>query len=124
MERQSPAIEGVMGGAGGRFLMTERTRGAVGVIVACEFCDILQRIWELLDMGDTAAAEDLFDRVLPGIVLEGLMGMAFAKEVMVRRGVLKNNKMRNLSRGLDKYDMLEIDRALARIEPYYVWRQS
>jgi 4-hydroxy-tetrahydrodipicolinate synthase len=124
MERNSPAIEGVMGGAGGRFLMTERARGAVGVIVACEFCDILQRVWDLLDAGDNQTAEDLFDCVLPGIVLEGLMGMAFAKEVMIRRGVLKNNRLRNQTRPLDKHDMLESDRVLARIEPYYVWHQS
>ena len=124
LERNSPAVTGVMGGAGGRFLMTERARGAVGVIVACEFCDILQHIWNLLDMEAEDAAEDLFDRVLPGIVLEGLMGMAFAKEVMVRRGVLKNNRLRNQSHPLDKHDMLEIDRVLARIEPHYVWQKS
>ncbi len=122
LERHSPAIEGVMGGAGGRFLMTERARGAVGVIVACEFCDILQRVWDLLDAGEDAEAEDLFDRVLPGIVLEGLMGMAFAKEVMLRRGVLKNNRIRNRTAPLDKHDLLEIDRMLARLEPYFVWR--
>ncbi len=124
LAKESPAIEGVMGGAGGRFLMTERARGAVGVIVACEFCDILQQVWNLLDMGADDAAEDLFDRVLPGIVLEGLMGMAFAKEVMVRRGVLKNNRMRNQSSPLDKHDLYEIDRVLARLEPDYVWQQS
>lgn len=123
MERQSPAIEGVMGGAGGRFLMTERARGAVGVIVACEFCDILQRIWELLDAGSEAEAEELFDRVMPGVVLEGLMGMAYAKEIMVRRGVLKNNRLRNQTNPLDDEDMREIDRMYRRMEPYFVWNK-
>ena len=124
LEHESPALKGVMGGAGGRFLMTERARGAVGVIVACEFCDILRRVWDLLDADEVAGAEDLFDQVLPGIVLESLMGMAFAKEVMVRRGVLKNNRIRNRSNPLDAQDLLEINRVLARLESYFVWTGS
>jgi 4-hydroxy-tetrahydrodipicolinate synthase len=114
MQRQSPAIKGVMGGAGGLYLMTERERGACGVIVACEYCDLLQHIWDLLDTGQATEAEDLLDHLLPGIVLEGLMGMAYAKEIMVRRGVLKNNRVRNQTQ----------PRVFARIEPHLVWKKS
>jgi dihydrodipicolinate synthase/N-acetylneuraminate lyase len=124
MQRQSPAIEGVMGGAGGLYLMTERARGACGVIVACEYCDVLQRIWDLLDSGQDAEAETLFDHVMPGIVLEGLMGMAYAKEIMKRRGVLKNNRVRNQTHPLDADDLREIDRVFARIEPHLVWKKA
>ncbi len=120
IHQQSDAVKGIMGGAGGRFLMTEYERGVSGCIVACEFCDVLQSIWDLLDEGNKAEAEDLFDRVLPGIVLEGLMGMGFAKEVMVRRGVLKNRKIRNWAETLDRHDLLEIDRVLKRLDPYLV----
>jgi dihydrodipicolinate synthase/N-acetylneuraminate lyase len=121
LSRNCPALKGVMGGAGGRHLITERSRGAKGVVIACEFCDLVQRIWDLLDEGEADSAGDLFDRVLPGLVLEGLMGMAFAKEIMVRRGVLRNNRVRSLSRPLDAGDMREIDRAFGRIEPYLIW---
>jgi dihydrodipicolinate synthase/N-acetylneuraminate lyase len=118
------AIEGVMGGAGGRYLLTERARGAKGCIHACEFCDILQRIWDMLNAGQQAAAEDLFDRLLPSLQLEGLMGMAYAKEVMVRRGVLKNNRVRLQTKPLDTEDMREIDRVYARLEPDFVWHKK
>lgn len=124
MQRNSPAVKGVMGGAGGRYLMTERARRAVGVIVACEFCDILQRVWDLLEGGNESDAEELFDRVLPGVVLEGLMGMAYAKEIMVRRGVLKNNRIRNRTNPLDVDDLREIDRMYRRMEPYFVWHKA
>ncbi|MBZ0299355.1 MAG: dihydrodipicolinate synthase family protein [Anaerolineae bacterium] len=122
MARQSSAIHGVMGGAGGLYLMTERARGACGVIVACEYTDVLQRIWDLLDAGEQNEAEELFDHVMPGIVLEGLMGMAYAKEIMIRRGVLKNNRIRNQTHTLDAEDLREIDRVYARIEPYFTWK--
>jgi dihydrodipicolinate synthase/N-acetylneuraminate lyase len=124
LERKSPHIEGVMGGAGGRFLLNEFARNVDGCIVACEFCDVLQQVWNLLEDDKMSEAEDLFDKVLPGIVLEGLMGMAFAKEVMVRRGVLKNNRIRNQTNLLDKYDMQEIDRVLARLEPFLIWNKN
>jgi len=61
--------------------------------------------------------------VMPGLVLEGLMGMAFAKEIMVRRGVFKNNRVRSLTHPLDEDDMREIDRVWERIQPYLIWHK-
>jgi len=117
----SPAVKGVMGGGGGRYLITERERGSLGVVHACEFCDVIQRIWELLDAGRDQEAEDLYDRILPGLMLEGLMGMAFAKEIMVRRGVLRNHCIRSQANPLDEADMREIDRVWRRIQPVLIW---
>jgi 4-hydroxy-tetrahydrodipicolinate synthase len=121
--RDCPALEGVMGGAGGRYMIPERARGSKGVVHACQFCDVIQRIWELLDDGEEGQAGDLFEHVLPGLVLEGLMGMAFAKEIMVRRGVFKSSRVRMQSRPLDEADMWEIDRIWERIQPHLTWGQ-
>ena len=123
VNRDCPAIKGVMGGAAGRHIFTERARGSKGIINACEFCDVAQRVWDLLDEGEENKARDLFEHLLPGLVLEGLMGMAFAKEIMVRRGVLKNNRIRSHSNPLDGDDMREIDRVFERIQPYLIWKK-
>ena len=123
VSRNCPAIEGVMGGAGGRYMITERARGSKGVIHACQFCDVLQRIWDLLDENKEDKAGDLFECLLPGLVLEGLMGMAFAKEIMVRRGVFVNNRIRSRARPLDQEDMREIDRVWERLQPYLTWHK-
>ncbi len=120
LAKHSPAIKGVMGGGGGRPMMTEHARGSWGVIHACQFCDIVQRVWELLDAGKTEAAGDLFEHLLPSLMLEGQMGMAYAKEVMVRRGIFKNHRVRGKIHPLDAYDMREIDRVWARIQPYLI----
>lgn len=121
LDRKCPAIQGVMGGYGGRYMLTEWARGAAGVIHACQFCDLLQRVWDLLDGGQEESARDLFEHLLPGLTLEGLMGMAFAKEIMVRRGVFKNHRMRSQARPLDAHDLREIDRVWERIQPYLTW---
>ena len=119
--RNSPAVEGVMGGGGGRYTITEHARGSRGVVHACQFCDVVQRIWELLDENREREARDIFDRALPALVLEGLMGMAFAKEIMIRRGVFKNHRVRTHARPLDEHDMREIDSVWERIQPDLIW---
>jgi 4-hydroxy-tetrahydrodipicolinate synthase len=123
VSRNCPAIHGVMGGGGGRYMIAERARGSKGVVHACQFCDVVQRVWNLLDQGKEDEAGDLYEHLLPGLILEGLMGMAFAKEIMIRRGVFKNNRIRSRARPLDEDDMREIDRVWERIQPYLVWRR-
>jgi 4-hydroxy-tetrahydrodipicolinate synthase len=123
LDQQSPAVKGVMGGGGGRPMFAEHARGAAGNVHACQFCDVVQRVWELLDDGETEAAGDLFEHLLPSLMLEGMMGMAYAKEIMIRRGVFKNHRVRGSSRPLDARDMAEIDRTWERIQPYLIWNQ-
>ncbi|HEY3291540.1 MAG TPA: hypothetical protein VGK87_15520, partial [Anaerolineae bacterium] len=120
--RNSPHVKGVMGGAGGRYMVTEHARGSDGVIPACEVCDVIQAVWDLLDAGKHQEAGDMFEHVLPAIVLEGLLGMSFAKEIMVRRGIFKNHRTRSQRSGLDAADQHEIDRVWERLQPYLVWR--
>lgn len=118
--RNNPHIQGVMGGSGGRFMITENARGSKGVIHACEFTDLIQRTWEHLDAGRLQEAGDVYEMALPGINLEGLMGMAFAKEIMVRRGVFKNRHMRMETKPLDAEDLKEIDRTWERLKYHLV----
>ena len=124
MAENCPAIEGVMGGVAGRVMMTEHARGSQGIMHACEFCDLVQKTWDLLDAGNIDKAGDLFEILLPGLLIEGLMGMAFAKEIMVRRGIFKNHHVRGQDQPLDEYDMKEIDRIWERIQPHLIWQKS
>ena len=121
LAKNSPHVDGVMGGGGGRPMMAEWARGSKGVIHACQFCDVVQRVWELLDEGKMEEAGDLYEKVLPALVLEGMLGMACAKEIMVRRGVFNNHRVRSRARPLDEHDMREIDRVWERIQPYLIW---
>jgi len=123
VSRGCPAIEGVMGGGGGRYMIAENARGAKGVVHACQFCDVVQHVWDLLEAGREDDTRDLHEHLLPGLVLEGLMGMAFAKEIMVRRGVFRNHRIRSRARPLDEDDMREIDRVWERIQPYLRWHR-
>jgi dihydrodipicolinate synthase/N-acetylneuraminate lyase len=121
-DRKSPNVHGVMGGVGGLYLPTEFDRGCTGCMVACEICDVLQRVWELLEAGQRGQAGNLFDRVQNVIVIEAMLGMAFAKEFMRRRGVFKNARMRmQTSHALNPADLREIDRIWERVYDDLVW---
>ncbi len=122
VNRKAPAVKGVMGGAGGRYLIDEWQRGARGCIHACQFCDVLQHVWDHLEAGRLEAAGDLFEHLLPSLVLEGVLGMAYAKEIMLRRGVFKNTRMRLQTNPLSADDKMEIDRTWERIQPYLTWK--
>jgi 4-hydroxy-tetrahydrodipicolinate synthase len=121
VKRNHPAVEGIMGGQGGKYLISEWARGSRGCITACEFCDIIQKIWDLLDDEKIEQAGKLFEQYLPALVLEELMGVAFCKEIMKRRGIFKNNKIRILQNPFDKDDMREIDRVWECIKPHLIW---
>ena len=124
MALESPHVVGVMGGGGGRYMITEHARGSAGVIHACQFCDVVQDIWDLLDNGELIQAGDLYEHLLPALMLEGLMGMAFAKEIMIRRGVFTNHIIRGRTKPLDEYDVKEIDRVWERIQPFLTWKKA
>jgi dihydrodipicolinate synthase/N-acetylneuraminate lyase len=122
--RNCPHVKGVMGGVAGRYMMTDYARGSKGVINACEICDPVQKVWDLLDENKGTEASDLYEHILPALVLEGLMSMAFAKEIMVRRGVFKNNRTRLQRQSLNADDMREIDRVWDRLQPYLSWHKK
>lgn len=121
--KKSPHIHGIMGGGGGQYIITEHARGACGTIIAPEICDVVQKLWELLDAGNLNEAETWYERALPIINLEFAMGMAFAKYFVMKRGVFKNYRMRAQAHPLDADDLREIDRAYERIAPHLLWKK-
>ena len=122
--RNCPAIEGVVGGSAGRAMITEWARGSRGVVHACALCDLVHRCWELLDEGKEKETGDLYEHLLLALFLEGLMGYAcFAKEIMIRRGVFKNSRVRVGSHPLNEDDMRETNRVWERLEPYLIWHK-
>jgi len=114
---------GVMSGFGAVYSPTDWARGVTASIHACEFCDLVQRVWDLFDAGKEEEARDFHYAILPALQLEGLFGMMYAKEIMVRRGVFepKHVRLRGRKKPLTAQDIREIDRVWARTEPLLIW---
>lgn len=77
-------VKTIFGGAAGKFLPDELTRGADGCMPACEIADLLAKVMELWWAGDEAGARALHTRLLPLINLETY---PFMRYMLKRRGV-------------------------------------
>jgi 4-hydroxy-tetrahydrodipicolinate synthase len=101
-------------------MLPELQRGACGFMPGCHLTDIYVEIWGLWDAGDRGSARALFNKLLPLINLGEVLGVALAKEVLVRRGVISHAALRRPDAvRLDRYDLEEMERCLAELEPFY-----
>ena len=118
MAVRTSALEGIMSGYGSQYAPLDFTRGAIASIHACEWADLVQKVWDLFFEDKIEEGRKLHYAILPALQLEGLLGMKYAKEVMIRRGIFKNDIMRKASRELSKDDHKEIDRIFDQAAPY------
>ena len=118
MAARTDALIGVMSGYGSQYAPLDFARGAIASIHACEWADLVQKVWDLLFEGKEDEGRKLHYQILPALQLEGMLGMRYAKEVMIRRGVFKNSNMRRASRNLSADDIKEIDKIFDIVSPY------
>jgi dihydrodipicolinate synthase/N-acetylneuraminate lyase len=107
------SLLGVFGGAGGRYLMDELNRGAIGAMPACELTEVHVRIYERYRAGDVAGARALYDRTLPLLTFQTVFRMDMTKEVLRRRGLIDATHVRVGPVPLDAGDHAELDALLA-----------
>lgn len=108
---------GVFGGLNGIWLLGELDRGACGNMPNCALVDVQVRIYNLYAQGRRADAEALHLRLLPLLVLGSQYGVAFAKEVLHRRGVICTKVARDPQAvPLDEYDLADLERYLAQVK--------
>jgi 4-hydroxy-tetrahydrodipicolinate synthase len=108
-------LAGVMGGAGARYLIDELTRGAIGTMPACELTDIHVRILRAWRAGDSALARRLYDRTLPLLGFQAVFRWAATKEVLRRRGMIDDARVRAAGPRLDAQDQVELGIMLSEI---------
>lgn len=124
LEATGPAMKGVFGGAGGRYLLLEHPRGVAGQMPGCHITDVVVRLWNALDSGDLVEAKRIYGLMAPLFALETLKGSSYA-EVLRRRGVIKSSRSRITSAGgMDEYDHHALDDILRDLEPLLTWHDG
>lgn len=109
IEGAPPHLEGVMGGAGGRFVLDEYARGACGSMPSCELVEAHVALWDSVQTGRLREARALFARILPLLSLASVFRQAVVKQVLLRRGLISSARFRDNNPSLDRYDMGELD---------------
>jgi 4-hydroxy-tetrahydrodipicolinate synthase len=123
VEAREPRLWGVFGGGGGQNLIDELHRGAAGNMPAAQYTDVLSRIFHLWEQGRESEARELHMRLMPAMNRERLAGVASAKQVLVRRGVIRSARTRGAGGPLDDYDRAELDALWPSLEPLFTWRR-
>ncbi len=106
---KSEHIEGIMSGFSGLYSFQDHSNGAVATIHACEYCDLMQRLWDLMDDEKIDEARALHAKLTPALMLEGIYGWQYAKIIMQKRGIFKNYITRNRGNQITPSAMKEID---------------
>lgn len=115
-----PTLIGIFGGAGGRFIMDELNRGAIGSMPACEFTEIHRRIVDLYQDRKISEARTVYNRLLPLLNFESVFRAAATKEILARRGIIESARHRHTCPSLDDADKQELDAILSGIEDLWI----
>ena len=111
-------LEGVFGGLNGIWMLSELDRGSCGNMPACGAVDVHVRLYNLYRDGQRDAAEALSRRFLPLLNLGSQYGVAFQKELLWRRGVIRTKVCRDpQAPTVDEQDIADLDRYWALIKP-------
>lgn len=112
-ETGGPALDGIFGGAGGRYITDELARGADGTMPAVEIADLHVALIAAHRAGDWAAVRRLFERTLPLLNMQAVFRWRLTKEVLKRRGLIKDAYVRAPGPMLDAHDLRELDQLMA-----------
>lgn len=109
---------GIFGGLGGLYFYEELKRGACGIMTGFAYPELLCQIYELMRSGDSDKARDLFYEILPLIRYEAqpLVSLAIRKEILKKRGAIRNSTTRPPATGLDSVDLSELDEIISSIK--------
>ncbi len=110
------SCKGVMGGAGGRYLIEEHRRGSCGQMPGCHVTDVVVQLWNALEAGDGERAMHIYKEMGPLFNFEHQLPGCY-KEVLRRRGVIKSAYKRNGQMTLDDVSSRYLDEILADLEP-------
>jgi 4-hydroxy-tetrahydrodipicolinate synthase len=110
-------VKGVFGGSGGRYIIEELKRGAVGNMPTCEYTEIIVEVYNRYVKGDEEGARELHKELM---ALQRILSVSInsVKEVLKRRGIIESSYSRIPAPVLDVFDHLEIERNLVRAKPY------
>ncbi len=104
-------LHGVFGGAGGRYIVDELARGAVGTMPAAEVPEVHVALMAAQRSGDAERVRELYEAMLPILMMQAVFRWRLTKEVLRRRGLIASAYTRAPGPALDGGDQLELSGA-------------
>lgn len=103
------SLEGVFGGAGGRYITDELRRGAAGTMPAIELAEVHVALFAAHRAGDADRVRELFTRMLPVLNVQAVFRWSLTKHVLKRRGLIESTQQRAAGPRIDALDAADVD---------------
>lgn len=103
------SLEGVFGGAGGRYITDELRRGAAGTMPAIELAEVHVALFAAHRAGDADRVRELFTRMLPVLNVQAVFRWSLTKHVLKRRGLIESTQQRAAGPRVDALDAADVD---------------
>lgn len=120
LEVNGGSCRGIMGGAGGRYLIEEYRRGTCGQMPGCHVTDVVVQLWDALEAGDRERTTHVYKEMSPLFHFEHQLPGCY-KEVLKRRGVIASAYRRNGQMPLDEVSSTYLDELLEGLKPLMTW---
>lgn len=109
-------LRGVFGGAGGRYIVDELSRGAIGTMPASETPEVHVALMTAHRQGDGERVRRIYEAMLPILMMQAVFRWRLTKEVLRRRGLIGSTFTRAPGPALDRQDLRELGTVLARLD--------
>ncbi len=104
LELAPDSLIGVFGGAGGRFIIDELRRGALGTVPAAELTEMHVALVNAYRNQKEDEARKIFTAILPLLNIQSIYRWNMTKFVLRQRGLIEDTYVRAPSVPLDRFD--------------------
>lgn len=115
LTHRPPTLLGVFGGAGGRYVLDELVRGAIGTMPASEIPELHVALWRAFREGRHDAAATFYERMLPILMMQAVFRWRLTKEILLERGLIGSAFARAEGPRLDLIDRRELRSMMQRL---------
>lgn len=107
---------GIFGGAGGRNIIDEMRRGAIGTMPACEITEVHVALVNAYNDGNLDIAREIFEQTLPLLNTQIFHRWRLTKEVLFQKELINSAYVRAKGPELDKIDKEEITLMIEKLK--------
>jgi 4-hydroxy-tetrahydrodipicolinate synthase len=111
-------MEGVFGGAGGRYITDELSRGALGTMPAVELPAAHVALYKAFCSENFEELRSIYESVLPMLMMQAVFRWRLTKEVLYRCGIISHTYTRAVGPELDDKDLSELSIIMDRVAHY------
>ncbi len=113
------SFSGVFSGGGGFTMIGDMTRGACGIMPCCAVTDLYVDIWNMFQDGNIEGARKMHNLVVIAQLYEKNYWNAFTKSLLIKRGVLTCDAIRETTPLYDETCYKETQRIYDLLKPYF-----